>query len=163
RWNTESPAPRRAALRRRSGRAPAAPRADPRGHRRERRPLTPRDARSVGGRGARRHRHRLRHRTGRRDPDDCAADRAAPRARAALGWRRRFLLGGDLSNIADPLALSLEAALSATVIVTVLGVVVGFILAKGRFPGRDTIESLLCLPMALPPTVVGYYLLTTYA
>ena len=32
-------------------------------------------------------------------------------------------------------------------------------LAKGRFPGRDVLETLGSLPIILPPTVVGYYLL----
>ena len=44
--------------------------------------------------------------------------------------------------------------------VTVAGVALGYLLAKGRFPGRGAIETVFSLPMALPPTVVGYYLLT---
>jgi len=36
----------------------------------------------------------------------------------------------------------------------------GYLLAKGHFPGRGAIETVFSLPMALPPTVVGYYLLT---
>ena len=55
---------------------------------------------------------------------------------------------------------SLRAALEATVVVAVLGVGLGYVLAKGRFPGRGAIETVFSLPMALPPTVVGYYLLT---
>ncbi len=60
----------------------------------------------------------------------------------------------------NPLTISLRAAFEATVVVTVLGVGLGYVLAKGRFPGRGAIETVLSLPMALPPTVVGYYLLT---
>ena len=60
----------------------------------------------------------------------------------------------------DPLSISLHAALEATLVVTVTGVALGFVLAKGRFPGRGAIETLFSLPIALPPTVVGYYLLT---
>jgi molybdate transport system permease protein len=60
----------------------------------------------------------------------------------------------------DPLSISLHAALEATLVVTVAGVALGFVLAKGRFPGRGAIETLFSLPIALPPTVVGYYLLT---
>lgn len=44
--------------------------------------------------------------------------------------------------------------------VAVLGTSLGYVLAKGRFPGRGLIETLFSLPIALPPTVVGYYLLT---
>jgi molybdate transport system permease protein len=57
------------------------------------------------------------------------------------------------------LALSLKVALWATAIDLVLGVAVGFALARLRFPGRELIDSLLLLPMVLPPTVLGYYLL----
>lgn len=60
----------------------------------------------------------------------------------------------------NPLSVSLHAAFDATVVVTVLGVGLGALLAKGRFPGRGAIETLFSLPMALPPTVVGYFLLT---
>ena len=45
-------------------------------------------------------------------------------------------------------------------VVAVLGIALGYLLAKGRFPGRGAIETVFSLPMALPPTVVGYYLLT---
>jgi molybdate transport system permease protein len=58
-----------------------------------------------------------------------------------------------------PLWVSVRAALTATAIVTVLGVSLGYLLAKGRFPGRNAIEAICSLPIALPPTVVGYYLL----
>jgi molybdate transport system permease protein len=58
------------------------------------------------------------------------------------------------------LSVSLRAASEATVLVAVVGSAVGFVLAKGRFPGRGAIETVLSLPMALPPTVVGWYLLT---
>ena len=57
------------------------------------------------------------------------------------------------------LALSLKVALWATAIDLVLGVAAGYALARYRFPGRDLIDSLLLLPLVLPPTVLGYYLL----
>ena len=57
------------------------------------------------------------------------------------------------------LALSLKVASWATGIDLVLGVAVGFALAHRRFPGRDLIDALLLLPMVMPPTVLGYYLL----
>jgi molybdate transport system permease protein len=60
----------------------------------------------------------------------------------------------------DPLSISLHAAVEATLVVAVLGIALGYLLAKGRFPGRGAIETVFSLPMALPPTVVGYYLLT---
>lgn len=57
------------------------------------------------------------------------------------------------------LALSLKVAGWATAINLVLGVAVGFLLARRRFPGRDLLDTLLTLPMVMPPTVLGYYLL----
>lgn len=57
------------------------------------------------------------------------------------------------------LFLSLKVAGLATVITLVVGTVTGFLLARLRFPGRDLLDTLLTLPMVLPPTVLGYYLL----
>lgn len=57
------------------------------------------------------------------------------------------------------LALSLKVAGFATAITLVLGTATGFLLARLRFPGRNLLDSLLTLPMVLPPTVLGYYLL----
>lgn len=57
------------------------------------------------------------------------------------------------------LALSLKVAAWATALTTVFGVAVGYLLARARFPGRDLLDTLLTLPMVLPPTVLGYYLL----
>jgi molybdate transport system permease protein len=57
------------------------------------------------------------------------------------------------------LALTLKVAGWATAINLVLGVAVGFALARTRFPGRDLLDALLTLPMVMPPTVLGYYLL----
>ena len=57
------------------------------------------------------------------------------------------------------LALSLKVALWATAIALVLGVAVGYALARSRFRGRELVDSVLLLPLVLPPTVLGYYLL----
>lgn len=58
-----------------------------------------------------------------------------------------------------PLALTLKVALWATAIDLVLGIAIGYALARSRWPGRALVDALLTLPMVLPPTVVGYYLL----
>jgi molybdate transport system permease protein len=60
-----------------------------------------------------------------------------------------------------PLWLSLRVATTATVAATVIGISVAYLLAKGRFPGRALIEAIVTAPIVLPPTVLGYYLLTT--
>lgn len=57
------------------------------------------------------------------------------------------------------LLLSLKVAGSATAISLVTGVALGFLLARVRFPGRELLDTIMTLPMVLPPTVLGYYLL----
>lgn len=58
-----------------------------------------------------------------------------------------------------PLGLSLQVAGWATALNLVLGIGAGFALARMRFRGRDLLDAMLTLPMVLPPTVLGYYLL----
>jgi molybdate transport system permease protein len=57
------------------------------------------------------------------------------------------------------LSLSLQVAGWATLLNLVLGIGVGYLLARKRFVGRDLLDTLLTLPMVMPPTVLGYYLL----
>ena len=57
------------------------------------------------------------------------------------------------------LALTLKVAAWATAINLVLGVSAGWLLARRHFPGREFINAVLTLPLVLPPTVMGYYLL----
>ncbi|MDE2075872.1 MAG: molybdate ABC transporter permease subunit [Burkholderiales bacterium] len=58
-----------------------------------------------------------------------------------------------------PLALSLKVAGCAAVLAGVLGIASGYALSRHRFPGRELLDTVLTLPMVLPPTVLGYYLL----
>ncbi|MBR7745234.1 molybdate ABC transporter permease subunit [Undibacterium baiyunense] len=55
--------------------------------------------------------------------------------------------------------LSLKVAGIATLLNLFLGVAVGYLLARTRFSGRDLLDTVLTLPMVMPPTVLGYYLL----
>ncbi|NIM00553.1 MAG: molybdate ABC transporter permease subunit [Acidobacteria bacterium] len=57
------------------------------------------------------------------------------------------------------LKLSLSVALVATVFVVLSGTAFGWLLARGRFRGREFLDSVLMLPLVLPPTVTGYYLI----
>jgi len=57
------------------------------------------------------------------------------------------------------LALTLKVAGWATALNLVLGVGIGFAMARLRFPGRDLLDAVFTLPMVMPPTVLGYYLL----
>ncbi|MEO8753250.1 MAG: molybdate ABC transporter permease subunit [Casimicrobiaceae bacterium] len=61
-----------------------------------------------------------------------------------------------------PMLLTLKVAAWATLLAGGLGVAAGLLLAKARFPGRDVVDALLLLPMVMPPTVLGYYLLVAF-
>lgn len=61
----------------------------------------------------------------------------------------------------EPLLLSFQVALTASLIATVVGVLVAGVLATVKFPGRNVIDALITAPMVLPPTVLGYYLLVS--
>lgn len=58
-----------------------------------------------------------------------------------------------------PLLLSLKVALWATGLNLLLGTAVAFGLSRWRSRWRELVDSLLTLPLVLPPTVLGYYLL----
>src|SRR5574337_1209454 len=59
----------------------------------------------------------------------------------------------------SPLLLSLKVASLATVATLLFGTPIAWMLARGRFPGRAILESVVMIPLILPPTVTGYYLL----
>jgi molybdate transport system permease protein len=58
-----------------------------------------------------------------------------------------------------PLLLTLKVAGWATALNCLFGVGVGYAMARWSFPGRDAADALLTLPMVMPPTVLGYYML----
>jgi len=58
-----------------------------------------------------------------------------------------------------PLWLTLKVAGMATLVSFVVGVVLAFLVARSRFWGREGLDSLCTLPLVMPPTVLGYYLL----
>jgi molybdate transport system permease protein len=58
-----------------------------------------------------------------------------------------------------PFWLSVRVSLLATAIGGTAGLGFAYLLAKGRFRGRSLLEAVLMVPIVLPPTVLGYYLL----
>ncbi|MBZ2185888.1 MAG: molybdate ABC transporter permease subunit [Bryobacter sp.] len=58
-----------------------------------------------------------------------------------------------------PLWLSLKVALLATGISLVLALVTAWALSALDFPGKEALDAMTSLPLVLPPTVLGYYLL----
>jgi molybdate transport system permease protein len=84
----------------------------------------------------------------------------------ALGFAAAHLLAGYIAYwdiVSGPFLLSLRITFAAAVIAGTTGVASGYVLAKGRFPGRDLLETVGSLPIILPPTVVGYYLLEVFS
>jgi molybdate transport system permease protein len=59
----------------------------------------------------------------------------------------------------DALLLSLRVAILATVLNALVGIPLAYVLARRRFPGRAALDLLATLPLILPPTVTGYYLI----
>ncbi|WP_027367977.1 molybdate ABC transporter permease subunit [Desulfocurvibacter africanus] len=59
----------------------------------------------------------------------------------------------------SPLLLTLRVAGLATAAALLMGVACAYVLARYRFPGRDWLDAVLTLPLVLPPTVLGYYLI----
>lgn len=57
------------------------------------------------------------------------------------------------------LALSVKVALWCTVVSLVPGIFVGWVLVRKSFPGKSLLDSLIHLPLVLPPVVPGYLLL----
>lgn len=57
------------------------------------------------------------------------------------------------------LRLSLLVVSATTIIIALVGTAFALLLAKRRFPGRELLDAILTMPMVLPPTVTGYYLI----
>ncbi|MFO7568518.1 MAG: molybdate ABC transporter permease subunit [Smithellaceae bacterium] len=57
-----------------------------------------------------------------------------------------------------PLLVSLKLALVTTAVLTAIAAPLAYGLAMARFPGKSLLEAFVNLPMALPPTVMGFYL-----
>lgn len=58
-----------------------------------------------------------------------------------------------------PLWLTLKIALLATLLAGVTGIALGWWMSRRSFAGKDAVDAFLMLPMVLPPTVLGYYLI----
>jgi molybdate transport system permease protein len=62
-----------------------------------------------------------------------------------------------------PLWLSLRVAFVSTAVAFVLGLWLAYILANREFRGKEVLDAAVTLPLVLPPTVLGYYLLVLLA
>jgi molybdate transport system permease protein len=62
-------------------------------------------------------------------------------------------------NVLTPLILTLKVAILASFLAFLIGVAFAFFISHFRFRGREWLDAFLTLPLVLPPTVLGYYLL----
>jgi molybdate transport system permease protein len=67
-----------------------------------------------------------------------------------------------MNEATEPLQLSILVASCATVLVAISGTAFGYVLARVQFRGRSIVDALCMLPLVLPPTVIGYYLLEIF-
>ncbi len=58
--------------------------------------------------------------------------------------------------------LSLQVAAVATAFVFLVGITVAYFLARKEFKGKELLDALFTLPLVLPPTVTGYYLIILF-
>lgn len=63
------------------------------------------------------------------------------------------------SEIWAPIILSLEVSFLVVIIIALLGLPLARLMSRGHFIGKDVIESMITLPLVLPPSVTGYALL----
>ena len=59
----------------------------------------------------------------------------------------------------SPVLLSLQVTAVATLLILVIGLSLAWLLARWHFAGQTLVETVINLPLVLPPSVVGYYLL----
>jgi molybdate transport system permease protein len=62
-------------------------------------------------------------------------------------------------DLATPIGLTLALAAITTLVLLVLGVPIAWGLARWRWGGKEAVAAVLALPLVLPPTVLGFYLL----
>ncbi|MBI5969824.1 MAG: molybdate ABC transporter permease subunit [Deltaproteobacteria bacterium] len=59
-----------------------------------------------------------------------------------------------------PLYLTIKVSFTATVITAAAGLVLSWLLAKKDFFGKTLLDAVIMQPLVMPPTVLGYYLLS---
>ena len=67
------------------------------------------------------------------------------------------------SGTATILWTTLRVSLTATLLVAPLGIALGSVLARRSFRGKSLVETFVALPLVLPPTAIGYVLLTLFS
>ena len=64
-----------------------------------------------------------------------------------------------LESVWSPVRLTLELAITTTIVLLVLGTPLAWWLARSRARWKEAVATVVALPLVLPPTVLGFYLL----
>lgn len=67
-----------------------------------------------------------------------------------------------LTDFWTPIKLSIEISLVAGTLAIIFGILIGKFMAKRRFRGKIILETVMLLPLVLPPTVVGFLLIMIF-
>jgi len=68
----------------------------------------------------------------------------------------------NYSLYSKPLLLTLQVAGLATIFVAMTGVPLAYLISRRKFWGREWLDAFCTLPLVLPPTVLGYYLIVVW-
>ena len=67
-----------------------------------------------------------------------------------------------VASIPVPLLLTLQVASLATLIAALAGTLLAYLVSRRQFRGRELLDACCTLPLVLPPTVLGYYLIVVW-
>lgn len=65
----------------------------------------------------------------------------------------------DLGELWQPIRLTIELAVVTTIVLLVLGTPLAWWLARSKARWKEAVAAVVALPLVLPPTVLGFYLL----
>ncbi|MCE5193861.1 MAG: molybdate ABC transporter permease subunit [Nitrospiraceae bacterium] len=66
------------------------------------------------------------------------------------------------NSILFSVRLSLQVASVSTALIMLVGIPIAYFLARKNFKGREMLDVIFTLPLVLPPTVTGYYLIVIF-
>lgn len=64
-----------------------------------------------------------------------------------------------LESLWSPIKLTLQLAFAATLVLLILGTPLAWWLARSRSRWKEAVAAIVAMPLVLPPTVLGFYLL----
>src|SRR6185437_11600284 len=64
-----------------------------------------------------------------------------------------------LDDLLPPITLTLSLAAITTLVLLLVGVPIAWGLSRWRWAGKEAVAAVVALPLVLPPTVLGFYLL----